>query len=112
MGSPNNGFRNTRNFQSQEQVLRFLRGHEKRSGPKYGCDRSLLDDGRSTDLILGKGKWGGKTYRAILGEGGTCFRARLPKPVLEGSESGIGLVCARFLKMTGRAQTGGKMYHR
>ena len=36
-------------------------------------------------------------YRAILGGGGgeMHYRARPPKLVLEGSESGIGLVCAR-----------------
>ena len=41
-------------------------------------------------------KGGGKTYRAILG-GETYHKAPPPKPVLEASESGICLVCARFL---------------
>ena len=40
---------------------------------------------------------GGKTYRAILGGGKTYHKAPPPKPVLEASESGICLVCARFL---------------
>ena len=43
--------------------------------------------------------WGGKTYRAILRGGGggdvLCHGAPRPQPVLEGSESEIGLVCAR-----------------
>ena len=49
---------------------------------------------------------GGKTYRAIWG-GEMYFRARTPKLGLEGSESGIGLVCARSLlrNITGREQT-------
>ena len=33
-----------------------------------------------------------------FGGGGTYYRVRPPKPVLEGSKNGIGLVCARFLK--------------
>ena len=37
---------------------------------------------------------GGKAYRAIWGGGGTYCRVHPPKPALEGSESGLGLVCA------------------
>ena len=37
------------------------------------------------------------SIRAILGGGGTYYRMRPPKPVLEGLESGIGLVCAHSL---------------
>ena len=52
--------------------------------------------GMSTNI--GKRQMGGKTYHAAfvrISMGGTCDRAHPPKPVLEGSESGIGLVCAR-----------------
>ena len=38
----------------------------------------------------------GKMYRAILGRENVLQRAA-SKPVLEASESGIGLVCAHFL---------------
>ena len=45
-----------------------------------------------TRKYVGNGTWGGKTYRAILGGGeGTYYRVRPPNPVLEASESGIGL---------------------
>ena len=58
---------------------------------------------------------GGKTYRAILG-GETYHKVPPPKPVLEASESGICLVCARFLRrMTLREQRGGgrgESYHK
>ena len=43
-----------------------------------------------------QGGGGGKMYRAILG-GETYCRVSPPKPGLEASENGIGLVCARFL---------------
>ena len=45
---------------------------------------------------LGIRKGGGKTYRAIFW-GETYHKAPPPKPVLEASESGICLVCVRFL---------------
>ena len=43
---------------------------------------------------------GGEGAKRIVqfGGGGTYYRAHLPKPVLEGSKTGIGLVCARSLK--------------
>ena len=45
-----------------------------------------------------RGGGGGKTYRAILGGGGETYcKVPPPNPVLEVSESGICLVCARFL---------------
>ena len=60
------------------------RYHEEQSARSKGGRLSPLDE------------WGGKTYRAIL-EGETYYRVPPLKPVLEASESGIGLVCARFL---------------
>ena len=45
---------------------------------------------------LGNRKGGGKTHRAIFWRK-TCCRLPPPKPILEGSENGIRLVCARFL---------------
>ena len=47
-------------------------------------------------------------------EGGeTCYRVRPPKPVVEGSESGSGLVRARSLKKkTEHEQGGGDLCHR
>ena len=84
-------------------------------------------EGRSQEgrgfVFLESGKQqmgGGTTYRAILGGGGggvqeSFSSVRPPKPVLEGTESGIGLVCARSLsgKLLGvnKQWGGGETYH-
>ena len=56
---------------------------------------------RFADSVLVKG-WksadgGGKTYRVTLGGGKTYYTVCPPESVLEGSESGVGLICARSL---------------
>ena len=46
---------------------------------------------------IGTSQRGGGTYRAIFLGGKTYHKVPPPNPVLEASESGISLVCARFL---------------
>ena len=57
---------------------------------------------------------GGKNVSCDIGGGGTYYRAPPPKPVLEASESGIRLVCTRFLweKWVTAWTKGGQTYHR
>ena len=74
-----------------------------------GSEKSIINRMNSTSrcpyvhldvqfIMLGIRKGGG-TYRAILvgGGGETYYKVPPPNPVLEASESGIRLVCARFL---------------
>ena len=63
--------------------------------------------GTSLSLFLENGKWGGKTYRAILGRGGgTSSRVRPPKPVCfrglrKWDSSGLCPCRLRKMQMTG-----------
>ena len=60
-------------------------------------DRNLREDFPDyLNLVGNSQRGGGKTDRAI-GGGETYHKAPPPKPVLEASEGGICLVCARFL---------------
>ena len=61
-------------------------------------------------ITIGKSQMGRAKHivRFFWGGGGeTYYRVPPPKPLLEASGSGICLVCARFLQMTGREQMGG-----
>ena len=74
-----------------------------RKGPDHGVgvDPEIVTNG------------GAKRIVRFLG-GKTCHRACPPKPVLEASESGIGLVCALSLRGKWHCvnKRGGKTYHR
>ena len=61
-------------------------------------------------LFWGTANGGEQNLSCDLSRGEAYYRAQPPKPVLEGSERGIGLVCARSLKgkMAGREQSGGE----
>ena len=48
-------------------------------------------------FLVGNSQRGGKTYRFCFGGGEAYHKVPPPKPVLEASENGIRLVCARFL---------------
>ena len=58
-------------------------------------------------FLLGKAQLGGQNVSCDFGEWETYYRARPPKLGLEGSESGIGLVCAHYLKENDRVRTKG-----
>ena len=78
------------------------RAHSKEGNRKGGVCLQLIDSDVSPHCrtgILGKLQrgGGGKTYRAILG-GETYYTVPPPTALLEASESGICLVCARFLQ--------------